>query len=330
VSISKDSFVTLDRDSDSVLYIMKTTGTDDSNPRSWNVRSLVSARELSHGLAVHKKFIYVSTPNNVFRWPYTNSGTSNFTIIGRRQRIMMNMNDDGRGGTTAENHVTQTLAFDPKDDKLYVSVGSKWNVDDDSFCSCICRFTIKPPYPIDYITGEVFADGIHNAVGLAFDANDTLWAVENGSDELFRRDLGGDISKDNPAEELHRFLPPYGHHYGYPYCITEYMMPNFGSHKGTVWAMLETIQRINNANCRANYSKAVLAMQGHSAPLGMTFYKYNSNRKPQCRDIVPFPASMNGYAFIAFHGSWNRDIPTGYKVVYVPIPIKGRERVDLL
>jgi len=28
---------------------------------------------------------------------------------------------------------------------------------------------------------------------------------------------------------------------------------------------------------------------------------------------------MDGYAFIAFHGSWNRDRPTGYKIVYVPI-----------
>jgi hypothetical protein len=87
-------------------------------------------------------------------------------------------------------------------------------------------------------------------------------------DELFCRDLGGDISKDNPAEELHRFLPPYGQHYRYPYCFTEYMMSNFGSGKGTVWAMPETIRRINDANCHANFSKAVLAMQGHSVPLG--------------------------------------------------------------
>ena len=32
---------------------------------------------------------------------------------------------------------------------------------------------------------------------------------------------------------------------------------------------------------------------------------------------------MDGYAFIAFHGSWNRDVPTGYKVVYIRMNSSG-------
>jgi glucose/arabinose dehydrogenase len=32
---------------------------------------------------------------------------------------------------------------------------------------------------------------------------------------------------------------------------------------------------------------------------------------------------MDGYAFIAFHGSWNRDLPTGYKVVYIAMDENG-------
>ena len=32
-----------------------------------------------------------------------------------------------------------------------------------------------------------------------------------------------------------------------------------------------------------------------------------------------FPAAFRGGAFVAFHGSWNRSIPTGYKVVYVHV-----------
>ena len=35
---------------------------------------------------------------------------------------------------------------------------------------------------------------------------------------------------------------------------------------------------------------------------------------------------MDGDAFIAFHGSWNRDPPTGYKVVRLPMsvgPVQG-------
>jgi glucose/arabinose dehydrogenase len=48
-------------------------------------------------------------------------------------------------------------------------------------------------------------------------------------------------------------------------------------------------------------------MQAHSAPLGITFYDGDS-----------FPAEFVGDLFIAFHGSWNRSEPTGYKVVRLP------------
>ena len=44
--------------------------------------------------------------------------------------------------------------------------------------------------------------------------------------------------------------------------------------------------------------------QPHSAPLGIDFYTGDS-----------FPAKFKGDAFAAMHGSWNRDLRTGYKVV---------------
>ncbi len=49
-------------------------------------------------------------------------------------------------------------------------------------------------------------------------------------------------------------------------------------------------------------------MQAHSAPLGLTFY-----------DGDAFPEEYRGNLFVAFHGSWNRTVPTGYKVVHIPI-----------
>jgi hypothetical protein len=45
-------------------------------------------------------------------------------------------------------------------------------------------------------------------------------------DDLRQNDLGGDISKDNPAKELHQFLLPAGQHYGYPHCYTKYFIPD--------------------------------------------------------------------------------------------------------
>ena len=46
--------------------------------------------------------------------------------------------------------------------------------------------------------------------------------------------------------------------------------------------------------------------QSHSAPLGLVFY-----------DGDHFPADYRGDAFVALHGSWNRSVPTGYKIVRI-------------
>src|SRR5690606_1403172 len=55
----------------------------------------------------------------------------------------------------------------------------------------------------------------------------------------------------------------------------------------------------------------------HSAPLGILFYDGGS-----------FPRDVAGDAFIAFHGSWNRPTPTGYKVVRVPFGADGMPSGD--
>jgi glucose/arabinose dehydrogenase len=52
----------------------------------------------------------------------------------------------------------------------------------------------------------------------------------------------------------------------------------------------------------------VVEMQAHSAPLGIAFY-----------DDEQFPREYRHNAYMAFHGSWDRTIPTGYKVVRVPV-----------
>jgi len=53
--------------------------------------------------------------------------------------------------------------------------------------------------PKDFQTMEVFADGLRNEVGLAFDRHGALWGVENSADKLNRDDLGGDIHENNPV-----------------------------------------------------------------------------------------------------------------------------------
>ena len=46
--------------------------------------------------------------------------------------------------------------------------------------------------------------------------------------------------------------------------------------------------------------------QAHAAPLGLVFYTGTQ-----------FPAEYRGDAFVALHGSWNRSVPVGYKVIRV-------------
>jgi glucose/arabinose dehydrogenase len=56
----------------------------------------------------------------------------------------------------------------------------------------------------------------------------------------------------------------------------------------------------------------VFEMQAHSAPLGLVFYTGQGAENP-------FPEEYWGDLFVAFHGSWNRSEPTGYKIVRLPL-----------
>jgi len=56
-------------------------------------------------------------------------------------------------------------------------------------------------------------------------------------------------------------------------------------------------------------------LQAHSAALGLTFIN-----SPQ------FPEDWQGDLLVAFHGSWNRSVPTGYKVVH--LNVNGEQASD--
>ena len=128
---------------------------------------------------------------------------------------------------------------------------------------------------------QIFAAGLRNAVGLTVHpATGELWATNNG------RDLMGD---DLPPETVYRLQQ--GADYGWPRCHSGRIPdPEFGS----------------STACEG-VEAPVVEMQAHSAPLGLVFY-----------DGSAFPETYRGDLFIAFHGSWNRSIPTGYKVVRLP------------
>jgi glucose/arabinose dehydrogenase len=128
---------------------------------------------------------------------------------------------------------------------------------------------------------QVFARGLRNAVGIVFrPGTDELWATNNG------RDMLGD---DQPPETVN--LVHQGDDFGWPRCHAGRIVdPDFGG-----------------PDACQGVTPPMVEMQAHSAPLGLAFYTGDQ-----------FPQEYQGDLFVAFHGSWNRTVPTGYKVVRIP------------
>ena len=147
-------------------------------------------------------------------------------------------------------------------------------------------------YRPDGTGGELFMSGLRNAVGLALNpATGELWASNNG------RDL---LGNNRPPETL--YLLQQGEDAGWPRCHAGQIAdPEFGG----------------DGAC-TGVAQPIVTMQAHSAPLGLTFY-----------DGAAFPSEYHGDLFIAFHGSWNRVPPTGYRVVRVPME-DGRPAGDVV
>jgi glucose/arabinose dehydrogenase len=175
-------------------------------------------------------------------------------------------------------HWTRTIAFAP-DGRLFVSVGSSCNVCKESDA----RRAAIVRYEADGSGERLFATGLRNAVGIAFlPGTSTLWATVN------ERDWKGD---DLPPEYVTEVKE--GGFYGWPECFV---------------AAKKVVQDDRAAGDRCQkVTLPTVEIQAHSAPLGMAFYTGQQ-----------FPTEYRGSLFVAYHGSWNRSVPTGYKVVRIP------------
>lgn len=252
---------------------------------------------LSHGVAFSAdyKYLYESTATTVSRWAYT---TGDHVAKGPLETVIKNMPAGG--------HTSRTLVFDAQG-RLYVNVGSNSDLDtppaDQQIRGMVRRFTIPsviPPGGIDYFDGEIYAWGMRNEVGLAFDAQGRMWGVENGCDALGDPQFG-DITKDNPAEEINQLDAKGSRYFGFPVCYTEYLIDG-GLGAGTQWATetIDPAQIKTDSWCRdkTNNNSPAGAMQGHWAPLGISGYAGTS---------LPWKGDL----FVTSHGSSTRNPPTG-------------------
>jgi glucose/arabinose dehydrogenase len=174
-------------------------------------------------------------------------------------------------------HRTRTVVAGPNG-KLYVSIGSSCDLceETDPLRATVTRFNADGSAP------EVFARGLRNSVGIAFQpGTGELWGVDNGRNGL------GD---GEPPEELNRLEG--GGDYGWPYCHGDRQpSPEFN----------------DPARC-AGTRTPQWKLDAHTAPLGLAFY-----------DGLQLPPSYTGDAFVARHGTAASEVSQllGYDIVRI-------------
>jgi glucose/arabinose dehydrogenase len=185
-------------------------------------------------------------------------------------------------GGPIDHHWTKSLTASPDGTQLYAGVGSNSNITENGIQAEVGRAAI---WQIDRATGahREFATGLRNPNGLQFEPQThTLWAVINERDEL-----GPDLVPDYLTSVRD------GAFYGWPYSY-------YGQH-------LDPRVQPQRPDLVAKAIAPDYALSSHVAPLGLVFYAGTN-----------LPEHYRGGAFVGEHGSWDRTVLNGYKVVYVP------------
>lgn len=179
-------------------------------------------------------------------------------------------------------HWTKNVIASRDGSRLYATVGSNSNVAEHGMEMEENRAAILE---IDPRTGEtrVFASGLRNPNGLDWQPQSgELWTAVNERDEI-----GSDLVPDYMTSVRD------GGFYGWPYSY-------YGQH---VDERVEP-QRPDLVE------RAIVpdyALGSHTASLGLVFYG---------GDLLP--SKYRGGAFVGQHGSWNREVLSGYRVIFVP------------
>lgn len=184
-------------------------------------------------------------------------------------------------------HYSRTIEFGP-DGRLYVSIGSSCNVCREGDARRAAVLSMDK----DGKDSKPFATGLRNAV--FFDWHPVtrhMWATDMG------RDLLGD---DLPPDEVN--IVTEGKFYGWPIC--------YG--KNVHDTDFDTNTYIRNPCMEPFEMPSHIDIPAHSAPLGLAFI-------PQ-----GWPQGYEHDLLVAYHGSWNRSQPTGYKVVRFLLDEQGR------
>lgn len=283
-----------------ILALRDTNGDGRADVES-RIEALVNT-----GIAIHQGWLYVSAQESILRYRFD---PSRLGVTGKSDTVVTGFPEGG-------GHDSKSLTFNDAGD-LFVGVGSYGN-------ACRATRTESAPdpcpqlatragiwrYRVDRLNqhhpadGERWATGIRNAIGLAWSREyNGLYATSHGRDglaTLWPRLFSVDKSAETPSEELMRVER--GADFGWPYCYHDRQLgakvdaPEYGGDGKKV------------DRCRTA-TQPLLGLPAHWGPNALTLYTGTT-----------FPARYRGGAFIAFHGSWNRQPrpEQGYNVVFVP------------
>ncbi len=179
-------------------------------------------------------------------------------------------------------HWTKNIIANRDSNRIFIGVGSGDNASEkgmDKEINRACIIEIKP----DGTGMRIYASGLRNPVGMGWaPGTNVLYAAVNERDEL-----GDDLVPDYLTSVKENGF------YGWPYSY-------FGNH-------VDPRVKEKRPDLVKKAIVPDVALGSHTASLGLAFYTGTS-----------FPAKYRNGAFIAQHGSWNRSVLAGYKVVFIP------------
>ncbi len=280
-------------------------------------KTFVTGLRHPQGMELHneggKIELYVGESDEISR--YTLS--SDYQTAGDKVVIVPDLPDSSSpmlGGFYG--HELKNLTIGP-DNKLYVDIASSTNADPKDVTSDPVRCAIYQ-YDLDGHDGRIIARGIRNAEGLAFvPGTNQLWAAVNQRDDIrypFHQSWRGSGSDDygrrisgyidnHPPDQFIRVRE--GADYGWPFANPDPdtstgldnmpLDPDYDNNPG--WSRFPS----------SKFTRTDKGIQAHSAVLGIAFLQGTK-----------VPESIRNGVVMAYHGSWDRSVKTGYKVVFFP------------
>ncbi len=304
----------------SILDPVKSQGDHGASGGFENKRVLIDGLKSPHGLDFYKDlktgttYLYIAETHQVARYSY-NIETGRLTSATGEN--ITKLPAEGQ-------HFTRTIAFGPNfrtsqiikglkdintqvDTKLYISVGSSCDVCEESTWK---RAAILESDPEGSYTAE-FAGGLRNSVFFTFHpVTKEIWATEMGRDNLGDNLPPDEINVVKVAGQEHKFG---ARRYGWPFC--------YGDKIADQKFNPDKFERIDIPRSCAETEPPVIEIPAHSAPLGLAFVPAPSSAQI---GVGGWPKEWEGDLLVAYHGSWNRSEPTGYKVVRYDLDKNGK------